>query len=68
MLLFLYMIYRTEWQVIRAADLKLFNLRKQKDQPILNYQAKRSTNTIIHNISSCSLTKKEVEALSYEID
>ena len=46
---------------------KLFNLRKQKDQRSLNDEEKQSKN-IIHNFQSYSLTKEEVEALSYGLD
>ena len=53
--------------VSKIHDKKLFNLRKQKNQRSLNDEEKQSKN-IRHNFSSYSLTKEEVEALSYGID
>ena len=53
--------------VSKRHDKKLFNLRKQEYQRSLNDEEKQSKN-IIHNFSSYSLTKEEVEALSYELD
>ena len=46
---------------------EFFTLHKQKDQRSLNDRAKQSKN-ITYNFSSYSLTKKEVEALSYGLD
>ena len=51
-------------------DFKTFStkhLHKPKDQRCLNDGEKQSKN-IIHNFSSYSSTKEEVEALSYGLD
>ena len=46
---------------------EFFTLHEQKDQRSLNEREKQSKN-ITYNFSSYSLTKEEVEALSYGLD
>ena len=47
---------------------EFFTLHKQKDQRSLNDRAKQSKNITYTLLYSYSLTKKEVEALSYGLD